>query len=402
MVKSKGKRKAKRPGIIYVLLGALLIVYAVFFKHHKIKKNQPEGLKPPYIIVGNHTSFYDFVYAFRSVYPKRINFVVARKYFHYSGLSLIMKLARAIPKSLYQPDTGTIISILSILKQGGIIGIFPEGQIATSGITLDNGETIAKLVKKAEVPVVRVHTAGAYFANPPWAKNSRKGRVESRVDLILTKDEVKSLTADAVMDRIRQSIYLDSYKWQESKGYLYKGKNLAAGLENILYICPHCKKEFTIETEGDKIICQSCGTEASYGEDGHLSWKVEAYFKHIGDWLNWQLEQERALVLKNEAFTITEPVELAMLKAKGKGSELVGKGSFTADRHNYTYKGTFKGEELTMTFHTAATRYLPFDTGRNFQIYQKDLLYEFRPENTKWCVKIANLCEVFFSLNEKK
>jgi 1-acyl-sn-glycerol-3-phosphate acyltransferase len=399
---AKRKKKIKRPGFIYVLLGALLVVYAVCFKRHRVIKNLPKGLKPPYIIVGNHTSFYDFVYAFRSVYPERINFVVARKYFHYSGLSLIMRLSRAIPKSLYQPDTGTIMGILTVLKQGGIIGIFPEGQIATSGITLDNGETIAKLVKKAEVPVVSVLTAGAYFSNPPWAKNGRRGRGESRAELILTRDQVKDLPADAVMDRIRRSIYLDSYKWQKSKAYLYKGKNLASGLENVLYICPHCYKEFDIETEGDTIICQSCGTKVSYGEDGHLYWKEKAYFKHLGDWLNWQLEQERALVLKNEAYTITEPVELAMLKVRGRGTELVGRGSFTADRHNYTYRGTLKGETVAMTFHTAATRYLPFDTGRNFQIYNKDLLYEFRPDNPKWCVKIANLCEVFFSLNERK
>jgi 1-acyl-sn-glycerol-3-phosphate acyltransferase len=179
---AKRKKKIKRPGLIYVLLGALLVVYAVCFKRHRVIKNLPKGLKPPYIIVGNHTSFYDFVYAFRSVYPERINFVVARKYFHYSGLSLIMRLARAIQKACIS-RIPNYHGILTVLKQGGIIGIFPRGQIATSGITLDNGE-ILQSCKKGRGSGCQRLTAGAYFSNPP-GRRTAEGKGGEQADLSL-------------------------------------------------------------------------------------------------------------------------------------------------------------------------------------------------------------------------
>ncbi len=91
-----------------------------------------------------------------------------------------------------------------------------------------------------------------------------------------------------------------------------------------------------------------------------------------------------------------------MLKPKGKGVRVAGRGVFTADRENYKYVGTLNGEPVDLAFPTAGTRYLPFDTGRNFQIYKNNLLYEFRPENPKWCMKIANICEVFYSLPKDK
>lgn len=400
--KKSQKSRIKRPGkVTYALLGGLLWLYAVFFKKHKLVTELPDGLEPPYIIIGNHTSFYDFAYAVRAFYPERISFVVARKYFHYAGLSLVMKTARAIPKSLFQPDTGTIVAMFNILKQGGVIGIFPEGQISLNGTTISYGETTAKFIKKAGVPVVRLLTGGAYFVNPPWAKNTRKGPIESSVSLMLTKEQTQELSTDAIMERIQHGLYMDSFAWQETTGGVYRGEMLAHGLENMLYICPSCREEFSFTAEGNTICCRSCGTQAYFGEDGHLSWIKENYFRHIGDWHNWQIEQETGKIVKDEVFSVSEPVVLAMLRLKGKGITVVGSGTFTVSRDAYVYSGTLRGQTVRLTFSTTGIRYLPIDTGRNFQIYHKDLLYEFRPENPVWCMKISNICEGIHALPDK-
>lgn len=344
MKKNNGRQKAKRPGFIaYFLLGGIVSLYAVIFKRHKLVSTLPEGLKPPFIIVGNHTSFYDFVYAVRAFYPRRINFVVARKYFHFSGLGWVMKTARAIPKSLFQSDTSTIVAMFDILGQDGVVGIFPEGQISINGITIEYGETIAKFIKKAGVPVAGIRTGGGYFCNPPWGKSARRGLIESKVSLVLTKEQVRELSADAIIETIRQSIYMDSFAWQEAVGCAYRGKDLAHGLENILYICPCCKEEYTIAAEGNTIRCRNCGTEAHFGEDGHLLWINESYFRHIGDWHFWQVEQEKAQIEENDAFCVSEPVALAMLRLKGKGVDVVGSGTFCADRDAFVYSGTLRG-----------------------------------------------------------
>ena len=142
--KKGAKRRVKRPGAVrYVLLGGIVAAYAAAIKRHKLVSRLPGGVKPPFIIVGNHTSFYDFVYAVRAFFPVRINFVVARKYFHFKGLGWVMKTARAIPKSLYQNDAGTIVKMFDILKQGGVVGILDEdGRLAIAGAGGDQDQLV--------------------------------------------------------------------------------------------------------------------------------------------------------------------------------------------------------------------------------------------------------------------
>jgi 1-acyl-sn-glycerol-3-phosphate acyltransferase len=397
------KRRIKRPGAVrYTVLGGIVAAYAAAVKRHKLVSRLPGGVKPPFIMVGNHTSFYDFVYAVRAFFPVRINFVVARKYFHFKGLGWVMKTARAIPKSLYQNDTGTIVKMFDVLKQGGVVGIYPEGQISINGISIENSGAIAKFVKKAGVPVVSILTGGSYFCNPPWAFSARKGRVESRIDLVLTKEQVAALSVDEILEKIKESIFHDSYAWQKAAGYVYRGEDLARGLENILYLCPECGRTYTFVAQGDAVICKGCGLKARYGEDGHLRWDGKSRFGHVGDWQLWQIERETEKIAADRAFSVSEPVSLAMLKTEGKGTETVGSGVFTADRDNYTYTGTQYGKDVTLTFPTASIRYLPFDSGRSFHLYHNDLMYEFIPENPVFCMKIANICEGFHAVRERE
>lgn len=398
----KKKYKEKRANrLVYLVLGCIVALYAKVFKRQKIKSSLPKDLKAPFIIVGNHSNFFDFIYVTRAFYPHRINFVVARKYFHFPILSWVMKISHSIPKSLFQTDIGTIASMLDILKQDGIVGIYPEGQIAIQGITNENGEAFAKLVKKTGVPVVRVLTGGAYFCDPPWARNSRKGYIESRIDVAITAEEAGSLSVDEILDKINQSIYMDNFSFQRTNNSEYKGNKLAEGLENILYICPNCKSEFSINTRDNEIFCETCGTKAFFGRDGHLTWEKDKYFSHVGEWHYWQREQESIRIAEESHFTISEPVELAMLKEKGNGIEAVGRGTFSSDKDAYIYSGTLKGQEVTLSFPVSHVRYMPFDSGKNFQIYSKHQLYEFRPDNPKWCMKISNICEVLYDREMK-
>jgi 1-acyl-sn-glycerol-3-phosphate acyltransferase len=107
----------------------------------------------------------------------------------------------------------------------------------------------------------------------------------------------------------------------EKTNSTYRGKKLAAGLEDILYLCPGCGTEYNISTDDNKIECRNCGTEAATVRRAPALEKP-AHFKHIGEWLLWQLEQERSKISGSEAFNISHPVELAMLKQRGKALKL--------------------------------------------------------------------------------
>ncbi len=398
--------RIKRPSPwIYLPLVGLANIYTRLVKRHRFFGAEliKELVKEPLLVIGNHTSFYDFLYMARILYPHRISFVVAAKYFRFHGLSLVFRLGRAIPKNLFSADIRTVARTISIIKQGGIVGIYPEGQISLGGITLPLPDGIGKLVKHLGVPVVLVKTYGGGFVDPPWSNSHRRGIVESHVSIVLTKEQVQSFSLEAIDEALKVALYANQYQWQEQNGYQYRGKELTDGLTNLLYICPNCQGEFTMSTIGDKLTCSQCGMKVTLQGSGHLDWQnTKPYFNHIGEWYEWEHLHEEKAVLADENFSYTVPVELAMYRREGDGIEAVGSGIMTINREVYIYDGTFRGDSVQMKFLTRTTRYVPFDGGHNFQIYADNELHEFRTNPGVKAVKAALIGETMYHLQTKK
>jgi len=399
-------KKIKRPPmILYLLLVGLANIYTKLTKgHHYYGKRHLRSLpQGPLVVVGNHTNFFDFLYMARTLYPRRINFVVAAKYFRFKELSFILRLAQAIPKNLYSPDIRTVSRATSIINQGGVVGIYPEGQISLGGITLPLPEGIGKLVKHLGVPVAAVRSFGGGFVDPPWSKRHRKGIVESHFHLVLSKDQVRSMAPEAIDSVLKEALFANPYEWQRKSGLQYTGNEITDGLTHILYICPNCLSEFTLHTFDDKIACTQCGLEASMTGSGHFHWpEGTSYFDHIGTWYQWQYQQEEATITGNEDYILVLPVRLAMYKKKGLGIEEVGEGTMTISREEYLYQGSVRGEKSTLHFPTKNIRYVPFAGGRNFQIYDNDQLHEFRPNPGIHSVKASLVGETIYLLQKKK
>jgi 1-acyl-sn-glycerol-3-phosphate acyltransferase/DNA-directed RNA polymerase subunit RPC12/RpoP len=398
--------KMKRPSPwIYLPLVGLANIYTRLVKRHRFYGEEAikDLVKEPLLVIGNHTSFYDFLYMARILYPHRISFVVAAKYFRFHGLSLIFRLGRSIPKNLFSADIRTVARTISIIKQGGIVGIYPEGQISLGGITLPLPDGIGKLVKHLGVPVAMVKTYGAGFVDPPWSNHHRRGIVESHVSVVLSKAQVQTLPLEAIDEALKEALAANQYQWQAKNGYEYRGKELTAGLTNLLYICPNCHEEFTLVTAKEKISCTSCGMNITLRGSGHFKWEnTKPYFEHIGEWYEWEHQEEEKAVIEDENFSYTVPVELAMYRREGDGIEAVGSGTMTINREVYIYNGSFRGEATQMEFRTRTTRYVPFDGGRNFQIYADNELHEFRPDPGVKSVKAALIGETMYQIQSKK
>ena len=119
----------------------------------------------------------------------------------------------------------------------------------------------------------------------------RKGRMFGRVVHIYSPEELKKMTPDEVNEHIREDIMEDAFERQLITPYLYKGKDLAKGLEHALYFCPKCGKTGTLKSEGD-VFCCSCGMRVRFTETGFFE-KVspddpDVPFRTIRDWDYWQ------------------------------------------------------------------------------------------------------------------
>lgn len=429
----KRRTKTKRPNpFVYYLFGFIVSFLSFAKRQVLFTYRMPDGrevhgskvreelvkVKPPYIIVGNHHSLYDYVFAIRAFYPRRITFIVARKLYLASKFHFFVRMARAIPKNLFQPDIQTIRQSFDILGNEGILALYPEGQIVINGISKDMPESCAKLIKKMKLPVFAIRTSGAYFCDSTWRKCLKHGIIDIDISMALTPEKIKEMSIEEIDDAIGKAIYVDNFAEQEKSGYLYKGRNRAKGLENILYRCPSCGSEFELETHKNSITCKSCGCTAEYTESAHLSWnKSENFYPHIGEWYNAQRLAEKKAIEADSDYEIFIPVELRILSEaatvipsgeanlqikKTRGIEKCGKGVLHIRKCGYTYSGDFFGEQKEIEFDVMKVRYVPYTPGDNFQIYVQDVMFAFYTIDRRYCAKAALVMESIYASQAEK
>jgi len=382
----------KRPNIILNTgLGFLVKIFAYLKGQRIIQKCRIKG---PAIILSNHTSFYDFIYTSAAMYPKRVSYLAAKKMFYETPTGFFLRLARAIPKSLMQADPVATLHAFRILKKKGIVSIFPEGQISPSGRSLTPAFSIAKFLKKASVNVYIVKHMSAGLVNPPWSKKTFKGKIETIKELIITKEELIDLTGDEIYKIVCDKLYYSESEYNLIKQYKYKLNDIS-NLENVIYQCPSCLHEGLLSNK-HQLICPSCNHTITYDTYGLLN----------GEGLDTLFLKQESRVRKEVDLNSNYQIEAKanLMSFRNHKLILVGSGIILLKRFEYIYKGTIDNAYKELTFKVSSTPTLPSDIGRNIQIYEKDMIYQFEMD-IKWLpTKMVHVGEYLYSLkrNENK
>ncbi|MBU1093524.1 MAG: 1-acyl-sn-glycerol-3-phosphate acyltransferase [Firmicutes bacterium] len=327
----------------------------------KIKINQPA------IALSNHTSFYDFIYTTAALYPNRVSYLAANKMFYDPLLGPFLRLARAIPKSLFQPDPAATLKAFKILKKGGLVSVFPEGQISPYGKSLVPAFSIAKFLRKAGVDVYTVIHHNAYFVNPPWSKKTFRGKIETKMELIISKETLSTLNDQQIYDIVVDKIYFNASEYNEEKKYTYKLNNIA-NLENVIYQCPKCSYEGLV-ADKDHLHCPQCSTDLKYDQYGKIGGYSIDYLFGIQE----KTVQNR--ILNHPEFVLSHQVKLESFR-NNRVVE-VGYGKLTLNPKAYTFEGVIDGKPESLVFDIKNVSTLPSDIGINVQIYEGNQLYQF-------------------------
>lgn len=123
-------------------------------------ENLPKNGKS--IIAANHSSYLDPIVV-SVVIPRKIKWIIQKPVYHLWWLKWIFVLTKMIP------ENGAIEKSLSSLKNGEILGIFPEGGRSRDGGLRAGHEGIAILALKTAAPVIPCAIRGAFEAYPPTA-----------------------------------------------------------------------------------------------------------------------------------------------------------------------------------------------------------------------------------------
>ena len=343
-------------------------------------------LEAPAIVLCNHGSFIDFIYAAALLRKSKPHFMVARLYFYHDFLSWLLRTVGAFPKSMFAMDMENAKNCLTVLQDGEILAMMPEARLSTAGRFEDIQGSTYSFIKKSGVNVYTVKIGGSYLADPKWGKGFRRGSVvEAELDLLYTGQQVKELPMEQLKQGVEARLTYDELRWlQQHPEIRYHSTRMAEGLENILSVCPVCGRKHTITTEKNKIFCEHCGYLTSL--DDRYGFTGDFRFADFSQWYHWQLALLETEITENEDYTLSSKVELRL---PGNGNSLTrhgGTGTCTLNREGLTYAGTKDGETVELHFSLRRIYRLLFGAGVNFEIYDGTQILFFVPEEKRSAV----------------
>jgi 1-acyl-sn-glycerol-3-phosphate acyltransferase len=120
--------------------------------------------RTPYIVAANHHNYLDGVVLALTV-PQPISFMVMPRVYRATRLHPIFHdRIGSIPLNLERADVGALRRALGVLREGRVVGIFPEGPYSVRG-QLERGlPGVALLALRSGAPVVPVGIQGTYEA----------------------------------------------------------------------------------------------------------------------------------------------------------------------------------------------------------------------------------------------
>lgn len=301
-----------RQPIIIVWLIWLLSKIMLLNKKYKIEKINMDGLKPPYMLLSNHMYFIDFELVAMATFPHRVNNVVSIDGFY--RRPWLLNLIGAICTRKFTMDIHLIKSINKVLKRGDILCMYPEARYSPCGITSYIPESLGKLIKKNNVPVVVAIHHGNYLHSPFWNfRKKRKCPLHTTFTQILTANEIKEFSVDQINKKLKEAFVYNDYQYQLDNNIKINEPFRAEGLHKILYHCPACNTESKMDSNGSEIFCKECGKRWTVNNNNTLTAQNgQTEFKHIPDWFNWEREQVKNQIL-NGTYHFEDEVEVYSL-----------------------------------------------------------------------------------------
>ncbi len=349
------KRNYKTPNRFIHGLYHLIMSLFVLPKY-KLKvtiKDDINKCKGPCFLIFNHLSRYDHQFVMKTVWPKRYNMVAAYNEFFRGHLGLLFGLEKIIPKKNFTVDLTSLKAMSKVIKEGGCVCFSPEGMSSIAGHNQPIVETTGNFLKHYNIPVYYVKLKGSYLTEHKVDLHDRYGRVESELSLLLTPEQLQSMTDQEVNDYINEAFHHDEYEWQKQEQIKWKHNgNIASHYHDLAYICPKCKSELTMTSDKNYIKCEHCGNGA-YLDDYYNFIPFDdtcVIPESLTKWFDW----ERTLMIKairenpNYSYTVDVKIgELPKYKLLKKMATSIpcGEGKLTFDHNGIHFKGTRNGKD---------------------------------------------------------
>ncbi len=273
----------------------------------KLEKNEP------CLILMNHSSFIDLKIAATIFKDRPFNIVCTSDGF--VGKEGLMRSIGCIPTQKFVSDVSLVKDMVYALKklQSSVL-LYPEASYSFDGTATPLPESMGKCLKILNVPVVMVHTYGAFSRDPLYNNlQLRDVKISAKVSYLLSLQDIKEKTAAELNAILKDQFTFDNFMWQQENHICIDEPFRADHLNRVLYKCPQCQTEGKMEGKGTALTCHACGKVYELTEYGKMhAIDGETEFDHIPDWYKWQRECVRK-ELENKTYHLDVPVNIYML-----------------------------------------------------------------------------------------
>ncbi len=287
MKKKRKKWCRKRDWVTLMLIKILLWPYFFFSMGYRCEKVKLRRDRP-YLILCNHETFWDPFFV-NLMYNRPIHFMATDNIFTNGFVSrLLTFFLGPIPKRKQGGDIQAVRAALNIAKEGGVVGIFPEGSTTYDGFPTSIDIGAAQLAKRMKVDLCLCNIEGGYGCDPRWSAKTRRGHLMVKQVRLITEEEMASMTDEELHDVIVKELTVAPPPSQ----YSYTSKRSAEHIESAVYLCPRCGAVSSIVSSGNSFRCSECGLEGRYNENLTLSFDdPEVDITLMRQWLELQRQR---------------------------------------------------------------------------------------------------------------
>ncbi len=373
---------------------------STFVFKRRILRNEIKGKKGAFVVIANHEAALDFVNLITAT-RRPMSFVISKSFFNTLPVKKFMTKMGVIPKQQFQTQPTDLKQMKAVLDAGEPVVIYPAGLMCEDGLSTPIPSATYKFLKWLDADVYVAKTSGTYFVMPKWSKKLRPGRTYLDVYKLFSREELSELDLETVKAKTDEALLFDAYREQEN--VLNKYNRDITGLENVLYMCPHCKTEFSMQIK-DKhtIYCTECGFEQENDKNSFMHKKGEGEeIRYASDWSKIIYSDLKDRVKNEEEDVLTAKTAVYMVDSRKNKFVEVGNGEVTLSKDGFVLDATINGEAKSLKISTKNVPTLPFSPGKHIEIQDGQTIYRCVLEDGRLATKFINMVKIFYELREE-
>ncbi len=388
-----------RPGLLHyrtAQAASWVLSKAVF--QCKILRNEIKKKKGPFVVLANHQAALDFVNLIGAS-SRPMSFVISNSFYSSLPLKKFMDRMGIIPKQQFQTSVSDMKRMRAVIDAGEPLVLYPAGLMCEDGLSTPIPVATYKFIKWLGVDVYLARATGSYFVMPKWSGKMRPGRTYMDIYQLFSADALKNMDVETVKQRTEEALLFDAYAEQQTHHIRYAGGDDVRGLENVLYMCPNCGREFSMHVR-DKhtLYCDSCGFAHRADATGLLenTGIGGPHYGHVSQWSKWIFETMQRQLESGALQQLTAPVTVHMIRSGSGKFQPVGQGILTLRPEGFTFDGTLDGVQQILQIPIAGLPTLPFKPGKHLEIQQGSIIYRCVLEDGRLVMKFINLLKLFY------